>query len=179
MIVPRARVQRTPRPLHPATLLLRDVMLTRHELERLHAQRLGLNATDYRALGVLLGQGPVAPGFLADALHLTPSATSNVIERLEAAGHLTRERSTVDRRRMVIRASDSSVERAMGGFMALVLAADELVTGLPDADRQVVVDYLGALRAAMERLVADLETQPDAPPDAPLTPSGVPVAAAS
>ncbi len=159
MTVPRARVQRTPEPLHPATLLLRDVMLTRHELERLHARRLGLNATDYRALGVLLGQGPVAPGFLAEALHLTPSATSNVIERLEEAGHLTRERSTQDRRRMVIRASDASVERAMGGFMALVLAADGLVTGLPDADQEVVVGYLGALRGAMEGLVAALETE--------------------
>ena len=174
MTVPRARVQRTPRPLHPATLLLRDVMLTRSELERAHAHRLGLNPTDYRALGVLLGQGPVAPGVLARALHLTPSATSNVIERLEAAGHLSRERSTDDRRRMVIRASDASVERAMGGFMALVLAADGLVTHLPEHEQGVVTTSRSRLRAEMERLVAELEA------DAPEVPAlGEAVAAAS
>lgn len=158
-MISRTRVQRTRAPLHAATHRLRDAMLTRGELEMAHAHLLGVNVLDYRATGVLLGQGPITPGELADELGLSRSAASNVIDRLEAAGNLTRERDTSDGRRVILRITDSAAGTMMGNFAPLLQSVEAAVRSMTPAQQEAVTTYLGTVVNAMEELVADLRAR--------------------
>lgn len=67
------------------------------------ATRLGLAASDHKFIGILGGTGPVTAGQLADLTGLTTGAVTGVIDRLEKAGFVRRERDPDDRRRVIIR----------------------------------------------------------------------------
>ncbi len=152
------------RPLHAATLVLRDLMLSRAELERAHAARLNVNAVDYRAMGALIGQGPVSPGWLAEELGLTPSATSNVIERLVAVGHAERHRDPDDGRRMVVSAVPESRARALSGVRPIIERAEQAINALPDDQQRAVVTYLSDVTDALRTVLSTLTDEKD--PDA-------------
>jgi DNA-binding MarR family transcriptional regulator len=62
----------------------------------------GVNRTDLRILGVVVEAGAVAAGPLAAAAGLSPAAASTAIQRLVAAGYLTRAVDADDRRRAVV-----------------------------------------------------------------------------
>jgi len=166
-MVSREKVSPVPGVPHEATLLLRDLMLARGEFEKMAAARLSVNTTDYRALGVLLGQGPVSATTIAQELGMTPSATSNVIERLESLGHVVRERDPDDRRRIIVRATPESRRRAMGAIEPVIGAVEAHVRSLDPAGADAVVTYLRTVREVLEGVIADLsdEAAPPAGPD--------------
>jgi DNA-binding MarR family transcriptional regulator len=65
------------------------------------AERLGLHATDLKVLR-LLGREPMSAGALADETGLTGAAVTALIDRLENAGYVRRERGAEDRRRVTV-----------------------------------------------------------------------------
>jgi DNA-binding transcriptional ArsR family regulator len=67
------------------------------------AERLGLNATDHKALDLLGRAGPITAGELAELTGLTTGAITGIIDRLEKAGFVRRENDPKDRRRVIIR----------------------------------------------------------------------------
>jgi DNA-binding MarR family transcriptional regulator len=67
------------------------------------AENAGLHATDVKVLR-LLGEEPMAPGQLVEHTGLTGAAVTAVVDRLIAAGYVTRERDEEDRRRVTVRA---------------------------------------------------------------------------
>lgn len=60
-----------------------------------------MNRTDLRCLDLLVDR-PIGPSTLAAASGLTPATITTVIDRLEAAGYVTRRADPHDRRRIVI-----------------------------------------------------------------------------
>lgn len=66
------------------------------------ADRLGLSAADSRALSYLLDMGPVPAGRLAELTGLTSGAVTGMIDRLERAGFVRRDRDPEDRRRVMV-----------------------------------------------------------------------------
>jgi DNA-binding MarR family transcriptional regulator len=66
------------------------------------AQRLGVNATDHRCLDILDQRGALTAGALADALGLSRTATTAVIDRLEARRYVRRQRNRADRREVLV-----------------------------------------------------------------------------
>jgi DNA-binding MarR family transcriptional regulator len=66
------------------------------------AERLGLSLVDLRYLQLIAGAGPATAGEIAEATGLTTGAVTRMVDRLEQAGHVRRERDTRDRRRVVI-----------------------------------------------------------------------------
>jgi DNA-binding MarR family transcriptional regulator len=66
------------------------------------AAAFGVNRTDLRIIGLLHRAGELSAGQLAAAAGLSPAATSTAIQRLAAAGHLTRAVDGHDRRRAVV-----------------------------------------------------------------------------
>ena len=65
------------------------------------AAKFGLNTTDLQALR-LLHQGPLSAGALGRLVGLTGPSMTALIDRLEKAGYVTRERGSEDRRRVTI-----------------------------------------------------------------------------
>lgn len=62
----------------------------------------GVNQTDLRIIGLLHAAGTLSAGRLSAAAGLSPAATSTAIQRLMAAGYLTRAADGEDRRRAVL-----------------------------------------------------------------------------
>lgn len=67
------------------------------------ADRLGLGTAEWKCLDVLLKTGPVSAGQLAELTGLSTGAITGIVDRLEDAGHVRRERDPADRRRVIIR----------------------------------------------------------------------------
>lgn len=66
------------------------------------AQRLGINRTDQRCLGLLWDQGAMSAGQLATATELSPGAMTTALDRLERLGYIRRVRSLTDRRGVIV-----------------------------------------------------------------------------
>jgi DNA-binding MarR family transcriptional regulator len=66
------------------------------------AERLGVNATDHRCLDILDQRGPMTAGALAEALGLSRSAVTTVLDRLERRRYVRRLPNPDDRRQVVV-----------------------------------------------------------------------------
>lgn len=66
------------------------------------AERLGLDPTAWECLTLLFEHGPVTAGRLAELTGLTTGAVTGLVDRLEAAGYVRRERDAADRRRVIV-----------------------------------------------------------------------------
>jgi DNA-binding MarR family transcriptional regulator len=66
------------------------------------AERLGVNATDHRCLDILDQHGPMIAGALAQALGLSRSAVTTVIDRLERIRYVRRSTTPGDRRQVLV-----------------------------------------------------------------------------
>lgn len=98
------------------------------------ADHLKLHPTDLQCLNLLsLEDGPVTTGRVAELTGLTTGSATRLVDRLEKAGYVVRERDTADRRRVLVAMVPQKVaefgrmwERLSGGWYALF---DELDDG--------------------------------------------------
>lgn len=68
------------------------------------AERLGVGVTDQKCLEIVQGRdGGATPGLLAERTGLTSGAITAVLDRLEKAGFVRREKDPEDRRQVVVR----------------------------------------------------------------------------
>lgn len=68
------------------------------------AERLGLNITDHKCMGMLCEMGPLSAGRLAELTGLTTGAITGVLDRLEKAGYARRTRNPEDKRNVNVEA---------------------------------------------------------------------------
>jgi len=78
------------------------------------AEQVDLNVTDQKCLDILNQHGPLAAGQLADITGLTTGAITGVIDRLEKAGYVHRERDLNDRRRVIVQPALEKVAQDLG-----------------------------------------------------------------
>jgi DNA-binding MarR family transcriptional regulator len=74
--------------------------------------KLGVNATDGRCLGILDNEGAMTAGRLAELSGLTTAAVTAVLDRLERAGYARRRRDDGDRRRVIVELTPTLRERS-------------------------------------------------------------------
>lgn len=79
------------------------------------SRRLGITSTDLECMDLLCAEGPLTAGQLAEASGLSSGAITGLIDRLELAGFVARERDPEDRRRVVVRVLPH-VEEAIGPY---------------------------------------------------------------
>lgn len=116
-----------------------------------HLAAWGLNHASFAVLAVLLG-GPRSQRELAEIMQVKDQTMSRTLERLERTGHVRRERSGEDRRRILVHltgvgrravaeAGDPAVSE---GLVTAAVPPDDL----PDLRRHLValVEGLGAQR---------------------------------
>jgi DNA-binding MarR family transcriptional regulator len=133
------------------------------------ADRIGINATDLNCLNILSFSGQLTAGELATATGLTTASITGVIDRLEQAGFVRRERDAADRRRVVVHLE---TERALGAVapvfgpmmgawqrLADQYTDDELrlIVGFYDQMEVVIRDHLVRLREAPGQRAPDSE----------------------
>jgi DNA-binding MarR family transcriptional regulator len=116
------------------------------------AQRMGVNNTDLRCIEVLLQEEPVTPGRLAVALGLTTGSVTAMLDRMARLGYLTRSPDPLDRRKVVVRATDKT--RQITAELYLPLAEEgerDVLAHYTDRELEVVLDFLTRSRELQER----------------------------
>ncbi len=135
----------------PTTSMLRRLQTAMGDAEGALAARMAIGPTDLAAMTHLTFAGqPIGPRELSGRLGITPGATTELIDRLERAGHLERRRDTVDRRRVQLHASTATLGQVAGELMPLLRALDAVALDLDEDDRAVVLAYLTRVRQAYE-----------------------------
>ena len=122
------------------------------------AERIGINVTDLNCLNILALGGHMTAGDLARTTGLTTASITGVLDRLEEAGFVRRERDPHDRRRVIIRLDAARGMRDVAPVFAPVIAAwrnvaarytdDELrlILGFQEQLEQIMRDRLVELR---------------------------------
>ena len=106
------------------------------------ADRIGINATDLNCLNILSFSGRMTAGELARATGLTTASITGVIDRLEEAGFVSRERDPHDRRRVVVTiALDRAVRDVASVFLPLMRDWREMSARYSDDELRLIVDF--------------------------------------
>ncbi|MFJ9729060.1 MarR family winged helix-turn-helix transcriptional regulator [Streptomyces sp. NPDC101209] len=91
------------------------------------ADHIGLHPTDLQCLNLLTLEGaPVTTGRIAELTGLTTGSATRLVDRLEKAGYVVRERDAADRRKVLVATVPEKVaefgrmwQRLSGGWFAL------------------------------------------------------------
>ncbi|WP_211216363.1 MarR family winged helix-turn-helix transcriptional regulator [Longispora albida] len=94
--------------------VIADALLFSHEV----AEKLGLGPSDSQFMTLLEVHGPLTPGRLAELSGLTTGTVTGVIDRLEKAGFVRRDRAPDDRRKVIVSRDDEQVAKVMAPMYA-------------------------------------------------------------
>jgi DNA-binding MarR family transcriptional regulator len=94
------------------------------------ANQLGVHMTDSRALTVLREspEGALPIGELSRKLHLSASATTSLVDRLESAGFVSRQPSRIDKRQTVAALERAAMLRANEEYRPMIAGMTSLYT---------------------------------------------------
>ncbi|MFE6614534.1 MarR family winged helix-turn-helix transcriptional regulator [Amycolatopsis sp. NPDC057786] len=136
-------------------LLLRQLTVESDRFAEMFGEAHGLHRTDLNALAVIMDAArmgdPMSPSRLASALHLSASATTAVLDRLERAGHLYRDRSATDRRKVELRMHEQARRIGAEFFQPLGERYAEAWRDMGEDERRAVARFLrGSIAATVE-----------------------------
>lgn len=125
------------------------------------ADRLGLNAVDHKALGVVVRNGPLPAGVLATRLGMGASAVTGLVDRLERAGYVRRTSDPADRRRVLISPATEATPDLGGILTELGTEIGTFTTKYDEGERAIITDYLinmiAIFRIQARRLTSDTD----------------------
>ncbi|MFY9890016.1 MAG: MarR family transcriptional regulator [Streptosporangiaceae bacterium] len=139
-IVARWQAERPDLDVAPLEVLSRVSRLARH-LDRARRAAFaahGLEAWEFDVLSALRRQGPpyqLSPGALLRATLVTSGTMTNRIDRLAAAGLVSRRPDLQDKRGVLVQLTSAGVRTVDAAFAALLDGERDLLTGL-DARQQ-------------------------------------------
>src|SRR5215469_12357118 len=116
------------------------------------ADRIGINNTDLNCLNILSFSGHMTAGEMAKATGLTTASITGVIDRLEEAGFVRRERDPHDRRRVVVRLSlDKAVSEVASVFAPMLRDWREMASRYSDDELRLIVDFYGRVEQVFRK----------------------------
>lgn len=120
------------------------------------AERLGINSTDLECLDlVVLGEASTA-GELAQRTGLTTGAITGIIDRLEHAGFMRRQRDVDDRRKVLLQATPDFYARATRLGRLMQRRVMGVLSAYGNRDLDLLLKVLNQLGDAAEAAIGDL-----------------------
>ena len=120
---------------------------------------LELNDADLNCLDLINREGPLNPTAVARRAGLHPATMTGILDRLERGGWITRERDSVDRRAVVVRAlrdRNAELYRLLSGMDS---SMDQICAGYTVTELELLADFLQrttkAGRHATDELASD------------------------
>jgi DNA-binding MarR family transcriptional regulator len=106
------------------------------------ADRVGLYSTDLETMDILAIHGPLTAGRLAELTGLSTGAVTGLIDRLEAAGYVRREKDPRDRRRVIVQPDMERAMREIGPlYDSIARAMADLCARYSDEELALVLDF--------------------------------------
>ncbi|MFI7037510.1 MarR family winged helix-turn-helix transcriptional regulator [Microbispora rosea] len=123
------------------------------------AERIGVNTTDLHCLN-LLSDGPMTAGEMARRAGITTASVTGVIDRLEAAGYVRRERDASDRRKVTV---TLQVQRAAQDvapvFRPFVQAWRSAMDDYTDEQLELIATFLSRTQEVFQSEVARMRAE--------------------
>ena len=120
------------------------------------AGRLGLSPTEFKCFRLIEQLGPLSLTTLAHEAGLQLGTASELVDRLEKAGLVSRRRDAVDKRRNVLLASPDAAGRISGFYREHGQAMSALLESFAPRDFTTILRFLDEAGAVLSRSHADL-----------------------
>ena len=125
-------------------LALRRYGLENDRFDASVARAHGVSLAEMKAIDHIQAEGELTPRQLGERLSLSSGAVTAVIDRLERGGWVERSPHPSDRRSIVVRMSDQSLEAGARIYLPYSEALARMAAGLPAASRRAISDFLNA-----------------------------------
>jgi DNA-binding MarR family transcriptional regulator len=139
---------------------LRMLTAESEQIGRVFAALHDVRPTDFRALlHVMVAETagtPVTSGELRQRMGLSGAAITYLVDRMMASGHITRQSDPADRRKVILRYSDSGSATARAFFAPLRVHTHDAMADLPDTDLAAASRVFSALIEALRGYQHDL-----------------------
>jgi DNA-binding MarR family transcriptional regulator len=129
---------------------------------RAAAARIGITVTDMQVIDILESTGPMTAGQIADLTGLTTGAITGMLNRLEEAGLVRRERDPTDGRKVIVRLERGRDEgpKVSSTFASLVQAWKEMASHYDDKQAAFLLEYLKRSNALSRQEIVRLREAP-------------------
>ncbi|MGY1898701.1 MarR family transcriptional regulator [Nocardia gipuzkoensis] len=138
---------------------LRDVRSQLALLNRQVGTQLDLKDIDFDCLDLINSHGPLSPSALAKQAGIHPATLTGILDRLERAGWIMRERATGDRRAVLVRSRPERLGEVYGLLSGMNTAVDNLCADYTPDQLGLLADFLDRViiagREAVEGLATD------------------------
>ena len=114
----------------------------------------GMTIQQYNVLRILRGAAPVGLPTLAirDRMIEEAAGITRLLDKLEQAGHVVRERSTPDRRQVLCQITPAGLRLLTQLDEPVDIANDQALAMLDDSEKRDLVELLGAVRAGLSQV---------------------------
>jgi MarR family transcriptional regulator, organic hydroperoxide resistance regulator len=109
------------------------------------AEQIGLHLTDMQCMNVLELMGPSTPGQLAAHTGLTTGGVTVMLDRLEKAGFVKRERNPNDRRSVLVRVNARKLQKIHALYSGINEQVEAFLSDTPEDELQSVVTFLSRM----------------------------------
>ena len=136
-------------PAHEGVVsILRTAAIVQRHISRV-VDGSGITIQQYNVLRILRGAGSAGLPTLAIRNRMIEEAAgiTRLLDKLETAGHVVRERSTPDRRQVLCHITPAGLRLLTQLDEPVDAANDYALAMLDDAERHALVELLGAVRA--------------------------------
>jgi DNA-binding MarR family transcriptional regulator len=123
------------------------------------SERFGLNSSDLECLDLALLSGGATAGEFAKVTGLTTGAITGVIDRLERAGYVRREKDPNDRRKVIVRARTAMTRRIAPLYESLQREMTALWSRYSDDELRLILDFLTASCDLAVQEIAKLQSK--------------------
>jgi DNA-binding MarR family transcriptional regulator len=109
------------------------------------ARKAGMGPNEFKCAEILVRDGSLSAGELAEKAGLTTGAITGIVDRLEKAGWAKRVPDPNDRRRVIIQPGPQDTEVMVGLYDARMKSFNELVEKYSDSELQLITEFVDQL----------------------------------
>lgn len=153
---PRATARDRRRTTTEIKRALRELSVHLALLNRQVGGRLRLREIDLDCLDIINAHGPLTPTALARRAGLHPATTTGLLDRLESAGWISRDRDPTDRRVVQVRALRDRNAELLALFAGMNTSVDEICGDYADTELERLADFLNRTADAGRKAADDL-----------------------
>ncbi|WP_096187360.1 MarR family winged helix-turn-helix transcriptional regulator [Evansella halocellulosilytica] len=117
------------------------------------ATKLGLNVTDHKCLDIIVKNEPMTAGQLSELTGLSTGAVTGVLNRLEKAGYVFREKDTIDKRKVIIKVNQVKLEEKLPVFDKLIIESRDMLSIYSDEELQFIYEFYKRCNHALHNVL--------------------------